>query len=174
MISNFGSAFLARLPNLNHSLMSDRTNQRYEGNARLVCGCVLIRRAPHLQFLLVKANKRDDWIFPKGGWEHGESAEAAALREAYEEAGVRGRVLDSLGVNDFTSPKGKASRLHSFLVEVDELLNEYPECVERDRKWVCTISFSTFFFSLSLLSVELLQLCSFRWKKRKSRLFATK
>lgn len=40
--------------------------------------------------LLISSSKKpNDWILPKGGWDHGESIEKAALREVIEEAGVR-------------------------------------------------------------------------------------
>ena len=74
-----------------------------------------------------QANRREDWIFPKGGWELNESAEEAALREAHEEAGVRGRIIAPLAVLEHASRKGKTTRLHSYLVEVDEVLTEYRE-----------------------------------------------
>ena len=60
--------------------MADRANQRYDGQVRLVAGCVLFRPTDasvpgsSIEVLLVQANKRRDWIFPKGGWElHGTS-----------------------------------------------------------------------------------------------------
>ena len=66
-----------------------------------------------------------------------ETAEEAALREAHEEAGVRGHIVGApLTVTDFRSPKGNHTRLHSFLVRVDEVLDVYQEANERARQWV--------------------------------------
>ncbi len=46
-----------------------RAKQRWDGDTRLVCGCVLFRErasAPGtVELLLVCANKRKDYIFPK-------------------------------------------------------------------------------------------------------------
>jgi 8-oxo-dGTP pyrophosphatase MutT (NUDIX family) len=45
--------------------------------------------------LLKKYN--GDWVLPKGRIEHGETKEAAALREVYEEAGVKGEIVTYIG-----------------------------------------------------------------------------
>jgi 8-oxo-dGTP pyrophosphatase MutT (NUDIX family) len=53
--------------------------------------------------LLVTARYNDqEWVFPKGHVEPGESPEEAALREAREEAGVVGRVLGPAETLEFT------------------------------------------------------------------------
>jgi 8-oxo-dGTP pyrophosphatase MutT (NUDIX family) len=62
-------------------------------------GAIVIRRdAQGSQILLVRAKKSpDSWIFPKGHREGDESPEDAALREAFEEAGIRGVVIGAVG-----------------------------------------------------------------------------
>ncbi|TFZ40402.1 NUDIX hydrolase [Soehngenia longivitae] len=45
--------------------------------------------------LLKKYN--GDWVLPKGRIEHGETKEEAALREVYEEAGVKGEIVSYIG-----------------------------------------------------------------------------
>ena len=70
-------------------------------------GSVVIRRRDgSVQVLLITARRRPkQWIIPKGHIEDGETAPAAALREAEEEAGVRGQVVGYLG--RFSYPYGK-------------------------------------------------------------------
>ena len=69
------------------------------------------------QILLVTARRNpSQWIFPKGTVEPGETLEEAALREAREEAGLEGIVLDGpvplvFGVG------GRQYRVEYFLVE---------------------------------------------------------
>ena len=41
------------------------------------------------------------WSLPKGHIEKGETAEAAAVREVFEETGITGRILAGLGTIDF-------------------------------------------------------------------------
>lgn len=65
-----------------------RELQRYEGGERLVSGAV-----PFYEGRVVMiSSSRGTWILPKGGWEQDETAQEAAAREAYEEAGVLGPV----------------------------------------------------------------------------------
>ena len=54
------------------------------------------------RILLVTARRNpDNWIFPKGHVDYGESLRAAALREAREEAGVEGKVVGADGKMSF-------------------------------------------------------------------------
>jgi 8-oxo-dGTP pyrophosphatase MutT (NUDIX family) len=53
--------------------------------------CYRSRKSGKVEFLLVRTTA-GRWTFPKGAVDHDRSAAAAAAREAYEEAGVIGRV----------------------------------------------------------------------------------
>ena len=49
------------------------------------------------EFLLVTARRPPhDWVFPKGHIERGETPEEAAIREVYEESGVRAAIVEPL------------------------------------------------------------------------------
>ena len=51
------------------------------------------------EYLLVTAKENsEEWIFPKGHIEPGESAEATASREVQEEAGVRAKIVEALNI----------------------------------------------------------------------------
>ena len=66
-------------------------------------GAVLIRldsKEPKVLLVTSKRN-RQNWIFPKGHIEKGETPEIAALREALEEAGVVGRLVGPAGVLEY-------------------------------------------------------------------------
>ena len=62
--------------------------------AKVAAVCYRVNRESEIEFLLVRtASGR--WTFPKGGIDGDASAAAAAAREAFEEAGVRGRIEPS-------------------------------------------------------------------------------
>jgi 8-oxo-dGTP diphosphatase len=61
--------------------------------------------------LVVHRPKYDDWTFPKGKAEEGESDEDCALREVYEEAGLRCALEDELGATHYVDAKGRPKRV---------------------------------------------------------------
>lgn len=83
------------------------------------------------------------WVLPKGGWETDEeSAEVAACREAWEEAGVICTVQKDLGLIPdmrpsklLTANAPKAS-YQFFEVTVDREEDDWPERHKRKRQWV--------------------------------------
>ena len=57
-----------------------------------------------LEVAVVRARKNpQDWIFPKGHVESGETLEQAALRELREEAGIVGELVGHVGVSEFVA-----------------------------------------------------------------------
>ena len=82
--------------------------------------------------LLVHRPKYDDWTFPKGKAEDGESDEDCALREVREETGLSCELVSPAGVTGYIDAKGRPKVVHWFLMrplagdfeptdEVDEL-----------------------------------------------------
>ena len=74
-------------------------------------GAVVIRSgAAGVEYLIVRArSEQPEWVLPKGHIEPGETPEAAALREAREEAGVEGEIVAPLGNMVFASRSGRAT-----------------------------------------------------------------
>ena len=107
-----------------------------------MCGIVALSAALD-QVLLIESTRRGGWVLPKGGWETDEAtAQDAAKREAWEEAGVIVTVTRSLGVitdkrqaADFTKQAPKAL-FHFFEASVDKEENEWPEKQKRHRRWM--------------------------------------
>jgi 8-oxo-dGTP diphosphatase len=85
-------------------------------------GLVIDRRIPAPRVLLVHRPRYDDWSFPKGKLEDGETVEEAALREVTEETGLVCRIVRELAVIRYdyrTRNKGplKPKSVHYFLME---------------------------------------------------------
>lgn len=56
--------------------------------------------------------------------------------ECWEEAGVRGRIIADLGAFDEPESERKPTTFHFYLMQVDQVADEWPELHERERLWV--------------------------------------
>ncbi|KPU84538.1 NUDIX hydrolase [Marinosulfonomonas sp. PRT-SC04] len=93
-----------------------------------------------VQVLLVSSRGTGRWIIPKGWPMDGETPAGAAATEAYEEAGVEGKISDiCLGIYSYTKTIPKGDNLPIvvavFPFKVKRLLKDFPEAGERKRKW---------------------------------------
>lgn len=101
--------------------------------------CWRIQRGA-VQVLLVSSRDTGRWIIPKGWPMKGLAPQEAALREAWEEAGVQG-VADPicLGLYPYQkvlSPDRAIPCVVSvYAVKVSRLRDRFPERKERRRKW---------------------------------------
>jgi 8-oxo-dGTP pyrophosphatase MutT (NUDIX family) len=68
--------------------------------------------------LLVHRPKYDDWTFPKGKAEAGESDEECALREVREETGFECRLLDELSATEYVDARGRPKRVRWWHMEI--------------------------------------------------------
>ena len=92
------------------------------------------------EVLLITSRDTGRWIIPKGWPMKGLSSAAAALREAYEEAGVQGyTAMEPLGsyIYDKRVPQGRPKRVevvvYPFHVSIEH--EEWPEMRERQKLW---------------------------------------
>jgi 8-oxo-dGTP diphosphatase len=67
--------------------------------------------------LLVHRPRYDDWSFPKGKLDPGESHRQAALREVEEETGLRCRTGDELPEARYADRKGRPKRVRYWSME---------------------------------------------------------
>ncbi|XP_039057540.1 nudix hydrolase 4-like [Hibiscus syriacus] len=129
---------------------SGRQFQRYDSEGfRLVVGCIPYRYRKMdeansnddvIEVLVISAQNGKGMLFPKGGWEHDESMEEAAVRETLEEAGVVGNIECKLGKWSYESKRRSTLHEgHMFPMLVKQELDLWPEKNIRTRKWV-TIS----------------------------------
>ncbi len=90
----------------------------------------LIRAAGGIVFRFVASGRtevaciyresRGDWTFPKGKLDEGETFEQAALREVYEETGMRCRIVRFVGTTNYTHRKGRPKIVAYYLMSVDD------------------------------------------------------
>lgn len=113
-----------------------------ENGERLVAGVVPLS-ADRSKVLVVESTRRGGWVLPKGGWETDEgTAQDAACREAWEEAGIvcrvqrdLGAIPESRGPDQLTAQAPKASyRFFDVIVEKEE--RQWPEMHKRNRTWL--------------------------------------
>jgi 8-oxo-dGTP diphosphatase len=69
------------------------------------------------ELVLVHRPAYDDWTFPKGKAEDGESDEDCALREVHEETGLRCRLGDELPATEYTDARGRPKRVRWWRME---------------------------------------------------------
>lgn len=92
------------------------------------------------EVLLVTSLTRGRWVLPKGWPMKGRTLAGAALREAWEEAGVQGRVEEA-ALGDYVYGKLRKGglaitcRVQVFRVLVEALADEWPEARRRTRRW---------------------------------------
>lgn len=94
-----------------------------------------------VQILLVTTRRSGRWIVPKGWPMNEQTPGTAAAVEAWEEAGVEGKVKETcVGLYSYTKDPETQDPLPCIValypLKVKKLAKDYPERKERKRKWV--------------------------------------
>ncbi|KAI0926037.1 hypothetical protein AcW1_008313 [Taiwanofungus camphoratus] len=99
---------------------------------RVVCCAIPIARSAGKVLVITSRKRPNNWVLPKGGWEPSDGMlEAAASREALEEAGVRGKITRFV-----TTIPSASSTYHFYELDVAGLDVDWLESKERRREWV--------------------------------------
>jgi len=100
---------------------------RVLSGARHSAGSGRARWCSFLQVLLVSSSRYpDQWIVPGGGMEPEEEPGGAAVREVYEEAGVKGKLGRLLGIFENQDRK---HRTYVYVLTVTEILEDWEDSV---------------------------------------------
>lgn len=91
--------------------------------------------------MLITSRETRRWIIPKGWPEKRTAPHALAAREAYEEAGLVGRVGERPFATFWYEKRLKSGRtttcvVETYLFEVERELDEWPEKGQRERRWM--------------------------------------
>jgi 8-oxo-dGTP pyrophosphatase MutT (NUDIX family) len=92
--------------------------------------------------MLLTSRETHRWVIPKGWPMQGRKPHEAAAREAFEEAGLIGRVVGKKAIGSYHYAKQLPSResilceVFVFLFEVERQLDDWPERSQRETRWV--------------------------------------
>lgn len=86
------------------------------------CGAVVFRRtASGVQYLLIKNKRSENWGFPKGHIEEGETEQQTATREVLEETGLHINILPDFSAKSEYSIQGRVEKFVTiFLATTDD------------------------------------------------------
>lgn len=129
-------------PDYAHTVATDKRIKTPTGRLVQVAALVWRDNGGKLEVLVITSRGTGRWIIPKGWPQVGKTLPQAALREAYEEAGVRGAVATRpIGSycyekTDLPPETDCAFTVDVFPVHFSHQEKHYPERGERQGKWV--------------------------------------
>lgn len=110
---------------------------------RLQVAALCHRGSPdNTEVLLITSRGTGRWVLPKGWPIKGLDASGSAMREAWEEAGVKSGDTSDIPLGRYVYQKGLnggwsvAVETLVFPVKVHEMADDFPEASERRRIWV--------------------------------------
>jgi phosphohistidine phosphatase len=90
-----------------------------------------------LQICVIRRKDADRWGIPKGLVDPGATHEETALNEAWEEAGIKGRLLGAAAIGTYRYRKwGTRLTVAVFLMELVQQAPAWEESTFRERRWV--------------------------------------
>jgi len=101
------------------------------------------RRSPdgEIEVLLITSRETKRWVIPKGWPINGKTSAKSAAQEAFEEAGVRGKVAKGpVGAYAYDKrlKNGRLQhvRVAVFALQVESEAEAYPEHGQREKRWL--------------------------------------
>jgi len=93
-------------------------------------------RNGEVEVLLITNHRCQHWVIPKGGIPKAMTPRDSAVKEAWEEAGVFGRVdANNIGTYEYHK-QGNTYQVEVFLLPVETVLEDWPEASQRKRQWL--------------------------------------
>ncbi|MGL5060436.1 MAG: NUDIX hydrolase [Microcoleus sp.] len=89
-----------------------------------------------IEVMLITSSTGKRWVIPKGLIEPDMTSPDSAAKEAWEEAGLLGKVdPESIGIYEYYK-WGCTCQVEVFLLKVQTVLETWPEAHKRKRQWV--------------------------------------
>jgi 8-oxo-dGTP pyrophosphatase MutT (NUDIX family) len=89
-----------------------------------------------IEVMLITSSGGKRWVIPKGLIEPDMTPEDSAAKEAWEEAGLLGKVFpDLVGTYEYYK-SGCTWQVDVFLLQVKTVVENWPEAYKRKRQWV--------------------------------------
>lgn len=127
----------------NLSTHADQVTAAFEGDALEQFGAICLRTAADgtLQVLLITTRETKRWTIPKGWAIKGMLSHKVAEREAFEEAGVKGRVhKKSFGRYSYVKRMADGQMVPTsvavHVIDVRRMKRKFPEQGQRKLTWV--------------------------------------
>lgn len=99
--------------------------------------CWRVSNRGSLEILLITSRDSGRWVIPKGNIRRRESTYRAAQREAFEEAGVSGKIRKTAtGYYGYVKDDDQQLVVIAHLLKATDETNQIPEQDERQRTWV--------------------------------------
>jgi 8-oxo-dGTP pyrophosphatase MutT (NUDIX family) len=124
---------------LQAAMNASKSRKRVSPTKRAViqqAAAIAVRRsARRLQVCLIRRKGSKSWGIPKGVVDRGDTRQETALNEAWEEAGLRGRLIgDAIGTYKYKK-WDKTLRVAVYVMEVLDQAATWEEAWFRERRW---------------------------------------
>lgn len=119
-------------------LSSSERKSNLTRKPRKQSGVIPYRVSPEgdVEILLVSSSHSGKWGIPKGGVEPNMTKRQSAVMEAMEEAGLKGKATDKLGVYSYIKGStGRPQKVTVYAFRVKKELDTWLEAERRTRKW---------------------------------------
>jgi len=94
------------------------------------------REKDGVQIMLITSRRRKRWVIPKGIVEPDLTPQESAEKEAFEEAGISGKISQET-IGEYSYDKwGGTCTVKVFLLEVGKIFEDWPESFFRTREWL--------------------------------------
>ncbi|RCH77649.1 hypothetical protein CU098_005910, partial [Rhizopus stolonifer] len=95
-----------------------------DNGIRQVAGCLPIDPVSKRFLLVTSSSHQDVWVIIQ-----------AAMRETWEEAGVKGIIQKHIGVFEEKTKHGVKAHHWIYELEIKEIIKRFPEQKKRERRW---------------------------------------